>query len=159
MDKLSPEDAMDAWANKVKPSTVLGDETAEKPNFTVPPKAARPKGAQRTSNETLAASALEVLVGFNTAISMGLMAMMMPQSALGVSSYEPTFREQAYAALLTDPGLCNRILKMASTSGTMGLVLAYVGMGLTVAPTAMSEKNNMKAFLATRKKGKDGNTA
>lgn len=90
-------------------------------------------------NQALAASATEALCQINTLSAFGLMMFGMPLTAESITNAEQGFREQAYAALLTNPSLCQKILKAGTTSGTMALVMAYGMLGVAVGPVAYGE--------------------
>jgi hypothetical protein len=88
---------------------------------------------------TLAAQATAVLVQVNGMIALGCMGMSMFKTSHAIAEANPTFEEQAYQALLTDTELCRMILKSGAMSAKMSLGLAYVGMGMAVAPAAIME--------------------
>jgi hypothetical protein len=60
-------------------------------------------------------------------------------TASALAEREEAFREQAYAALVTDPALCRMILRAGTTSGKVSLIIAYAMLGAGVAPTAIME--------------------
>lgn len=149
------EENMDSWAsnlNAVKSDrepVSHGDPAFVPPvNSRTAPKVSIPK----TGNEKLAAAAVEVLAGLNTAVSMGLMVAMMSGTATAISAGDEMFRKQAYAALLTDPSLCERIIAMSTASGTMGLLMAYGVLFANAAPLAFAERNNMRDMFRNLKK-------
>lgn len=103
-------------------------------------------------NAVLAARATEVLSQLNMFISIGFAAMRMFGTAGEIRTADETFREQAYAALVTDEELCKYILRAGVKSAKMTLLMAYGGMAMAVAPTAMEE---IKAIRAERQALKD----
>ncbi len=97
-----------------------------------------------------AAQAVAVLEQLNGAMALGLSALSMFKTAGAIVEYNPTFRDSAYNALLVDPELCKMILKSGAVSGKMMLGLAYAGMGMAVAPTAVMEYRDKKAAREAR---------
>jgi hypothetical protein len=108
---------------------------------------------------TLAAQATGVLVQLNGMLAMGAMAMGMFGTASAISDANGTFEEQAYQALLTDPELCRLLLKGGVKSAKVSLGLAYVGMGVSVVPTAMMELKEKKAERDARKAQEEADAA
>lgn len=99
-------------------------------------------GTRTTStagNEKLAAMAVEVLCQGNAVIAFGLGMGSLFDTASALSDREDAFRTQAYEALKLDPALCKTILKGGASSGRVALILAYVMLGISVAPVAMKE--------------------
>ena len=91
------------------------------------------------TNAQLAAQASEALTQLNALVAMGLFLASMPDTASALSDREDTFKEQAYAALLTDPGLSRTILKAGTTGGKISLIIAYGMLGASVAPVGVME--------------------
>lgn len=114
-------------------------EDEPKPNST-PPKfrGAAPKMA-KIGNETLAAQATEVLLQLNGVIAIGAMTFGLSDTASAIVAREEGFKEQVYQALLPDPALCRRILKVQGTGGILSLIAAYLMLGVAVAPVAAEE--------------------
>lgn len=101
------------------------------------------------SNDKLAATAVDVLQQGNNFGAVVFMLFQMNRSASSLASREEAFRIQAYEALKSDPALCHTILKGGATSGKIMLLLAYVTLGLSVAPTAIEElKEKREARIA-----------
>jgi hypothetical protein len=94
---------------------------------------------------SLAAQATATLEQVNGLLALGVMALGFTQTAHAISAANPAFKEQAHAALLTDPELCRLILKTGGASSKMALGMAYVGMGMMVAPAAVIEYREKKA--------------
>lgn len=115
----------------------------------------RGQGAPRVTgaNANLAAQATEVLSQLNGFMALGTAAMKMFGTAGAISSYDETFKSQAYAALVTDPELCRFILKGGVKSAKLTLLMAYGGMAVAVAPTAINE---VKEIQAARREAKEG---
>lgn len=99
----------------------------------------------------LAAQATAVLVQLNGLMAAGSMAMGLFKTAHAIAESNDTFEQQAHAALITDPELCRLILKSGMKSAKLSLGLAYVGMGMTVVPTAIMEMRDKKAERDARK--------
>lgn len=97
------------------------------------------------TNATLAAQATEVLSQVNSFIALGAAAMKMFGTTGAIGAYDETFKAQAYAALVTDPALCQFILKGGAKSAKVTLLLAYGGMAVAVAPTAIEEIKGLQA--------------
>lgn len=108
-----------------------------------------PKVTGATAN--LAAQATEVLSQLNAMIAVGCMAVKMFGTARAIGDYDDTFKAQAHAALITDPELCKFILKGGVKSAKITLALAYGGMAMSVAPTAVSEVRLMRERRAAEK--------
>jgi hypothetical protein len=107
----------------------------------------------------LAGQATGVLVQLNGMLAMGAMALGMFGTASAISDANGTFEEQAYQALLTDPELCRLLLKGGVKSAKVSLGLAYVGMGVSVVPTAMMELKEKKAERDERKAQEEADAA
>lgn len=90
-------------------------------------------------NEALAAQATEALCQVNGLITLGVMATGLPATASAIQTADEGFREQAYAALLTDPALCQTILRAGTASGKVSLLIAYGMLAAAVTPVAMLE--------------------
>lgn len=99
-------------------------------------------------NQELAAAATESLCQVNALVTTGFLLAQMTATASAMAERDSAFREQAYGALLTDPALCQQILKAGETSAKLSLVLAYVGLGAAVAPYAIAEVKDKRAAKA-----------
>jgi hypothetical protein len=110
-----------------------------------------PKAKVSGAPANLAGQATGVLVQLNGMLAMGTMALGLFETSSAIAAANPTFEEQAYQALLTDPELCKLILKGGVKSAKVSLGLAYIGMGVSVAPTAAMELKTRKAERDTRK--------
>lgn len=99
----------------------------------------------------LANQATAVLVQVNGLLAMGCMATGLFKTASAIGQVNPTFEEQARAALMTDPDLCRLILKTGAKSAKFSLGLAYVGMGIAVGPVAAMELREKATARAERK--------
>lgn len=99
-------------------------------------------------NAELAAAATESLVQVNSLVGMGLMLAQMPATASAIAAREEAFRVQAYAALQTDPALCQQILRAGQASARMTLIIAYASMAGAVAPYAAMEIKAKRAAKA-----------
>lgn len=96
-----------------------------------------------TGNERLANQATEALVQLNRMTGLGLRLIGMPHTGEMIAFCEEGFREQAYAALLTDPALCKQLLSVGGFSGKTALIIAYGMMGAQMAPVANHEIRQM----------------
>jgi hypothetical protein len=97
------------------------------------------------SNKVLAGQAADALAQLNGVLAIGAMAVGFNRTAAALGQSNDGFREQAYEALVTDPALCRMILKGGATGGKMALMLAYVMLGVNVAPVAKMEYDAKKA--------------
>ena len=96
-------------------------------------------------DQSLAAQATGVLVQVNAMIAMGAAALGLFRTGGAIAEANNTFEAAAYQALLTDPELCKLILKSGAKSAKISLGLAYGGMAMAVAPTAVMELRERKA--------------
>lgn len=104
-------------------------------------------GASST-NERLATQAADVLCQVN---EMGAVALMLGRlfgTASALSGANDAFREQAFQALLLDPGLCRSILRGGAKSGKFALMGAYAMLLVGVAPVAIEEIKELRAANA-----------
>jgi hypothetical protein len=113
-----------------------------------------PRVTGRDAN--MAAQATGVLVQLNALLAMGVAALGLFGTAGAIASANETFEQQAHAALLTDPELCKLILKSGAKSSKVALGLAYGGMAMSVAPTAVNELRERKAAREAREDDGDG---
>lgn len=98
------------------------------------------------SNATLAATAADALCQWNGLLVVGCMVAGYHGTGSAIAERETAFREQAYAALVTDPALCRVILRAGTTSAKLSLLMAYGMLGIAVAPVAMTEFKEKKAI-------------
>lgn len=101
------------------------------------------------ANASLAAQATEVLSQVNGFLAIGLSALQLFGTAGAIAAHDEAFKAQANAALLTDPDLCRLILKGGVKSAKISLLMAYGGMAVAVAPTAVVEVKAMQAARQT----------
>lgn len=106
----------------------------------------------------LAAQATGVLVQLNGMMALGLMALGFNETAGAIAGANGTFEEQAYQALMTDSELCRLILKGGVKSAKVSLGLAYVGMGVSVVPTAAMEFREKKAERDAKREAEENDT-
>lgn len=102
-----------------------------------------PKITGSTAN--LAARATAVLTQLNGFIGIAAMSMGFFNTAKAMAEANPTFEQAAYDALVTDEELCKFILRGGVKSAKFALGVAYVGMGIAVAPVAVEEFKQKKA--------------
>lgn len=110
-------------------------------------------------DQSLAAQATGVLVQLNAMIAMGAAAIGLFRTAGNIASANEPFEAAAYQALLTDPELCRTILKSGAKSAKVSLALAYGGMAMSVAPTAVIELKERKAARDAAKEERDEDRA
>ena len=105
----------------------------------------RPIGTRTTigggpaRSERLARQATAVIVQLNGYTVLGVLAMGMTNTASALAERQPTFEDNVYNALVLDPALCAIILKAGVKSGKVMLLIAIIGQGLAVMPTAITE--------------------
>ena len=112
-------------------------------------------GTRVTGNDKLAAQATEALVQLNNLTGLGVRLLGLQTTAEMIVFCEDTFREQAYAALLTDPALCKQILSAGQVSAKFSLAIAYAMLGAQVAPLAIMELKQ-KRMAKEDENGSDG---
>ena len=97
------------------------------------------------ANGNLAGQAADVLAQVNDVIGLGLMMGGLTRTASALASRNDVFKEQAHAALSTDPGLCRMILRAGTSSAKLSLAISYVMLGAAVAPYAKMELDERRA--------------
>lgn len=111
-----------------------------------PAKGTRSQTPRVTGNaQNLAAQATGVLVQLNSMLALGAAAIGLFRTGSAIQAANEDFEVRAYQALLTDPEFCKSILKSGAKSSKVALGLAYGGMAMTVAPTAVMELRERKA--------------
>lgn len=111
-----------------------------------PVKGMRSQSPRVTGNaQNLASQATGVLVQLNSFMALGAAAIGLFGTAKAIQVANDDFESRAYQALLTDPEFCKSILKSGAKSSKVALALAYGGMAMTVAPTAVIELKERKA--------------
>jgi hypothetical protein len=101
------------------------------------------------TNASLAAQATEALVQINNMGAVFAMVLGYHETAGAISDKEEIFRQQTYSALLTDPSLCNVILRAGTNSAKLSLAISYGMFGAAIAPVAIMEfKEKRDAALA-----------
>jgi hypothetical protein len=93
----------------------------------------------------MAAQAAEVLTSINAALAVGLGGFGFIRSMTAIFERNEDFKKTAYSALVTDPNLCRQILAVGEKSAKMTLGLAYVSLGMGIAPTLAEEYRDKKA--------------
>lgn len=117
----------------------------------------RPHGSRKTAtssvtrmpaSESSARSAAGLLATLNNLIAVGITtAAGLPRTGAAITEGNAQFESMAYEALLADPALCKKILSVGASSGKGALALAYVTLGATIVPAAISEVKERKAEL------------
>lgn len=87
----------------------------------------------------IAAQAAKSLVGINSLIGYGALALGLPGTAKAILSAQEDFETQAYQALLTDPKFAAQLLNAGQVSAKAMLGMTYLTMGVGVVPVAMAE--------------------
>lgn len=147
---------MATWDQKLEENGVQRSDKFDAPEPSVKSSLPRVSTARKASdpksgNEKKAAQAVDILAGFNGTLCMGLAIIGMFGTASEIGDRNDAFREQATAALLTDPKLCDRIISMSGTSGMLGLLAAYSALGFGVLPTARDEVTQLKTRYQERR--------
>jgi len=111
-----------------------------------------PRGPRKSSgrgnmpaSESQARSAAAMLGQLNNLIGLSLFSFGFPLTAGEIAKGNDMFVEQAYAALLTDPALCRKILSAGAQSGKAALVMAYGTLALGIAPALVVELKERRA--------------
>ena len=99
------------------------------------------KTARVGSGTALAERAATVLITGNEMLSFAFTTLSLPETggALALGTAEPAFRAMVVDGLTMNPGLCRKILRGGSESGSMVLILAYAMLGMRVIPVATDE--------------------
>lgn len=100
------------------------------------------------ANGNLAGQAADVLAQVNDVIGLGFMVGGLPKSASALAARNEAFKEQAHAALSTDPGLCRMILRAGTSSAKLSLAIAYAMLGASVGPYVKMEIDERRAANA-----------
>jgi hypothetical protein len=110
-------------------------------------KTARKSSGPRVSGKSaeLAAQATQSLSAINGIIAMVIGAMGFTDTMKAVFEVNEDFEKTAYKALSTDPKMCAQILRVGEASARFGLGVAYLGMGMGIAPTLADEYKRKKA--------------
>lgn len=96
------------------------------------------------SNATLAEQATEALWQINGMAAFLAMLSGFQMTGAAIQEREEAFRQQCYAALLTDPNMCRTILKAGTNSSKVALVACYGMFAAGVVPTLMMEMRMRK---------------
>lgn len=166
-DAEAPDDSSPATSDVEFPCRVCNKEAGpysgrgRKPTLCPEHKAA--KGTPRQSRVTgapasLAAQAAGVLEQLNGIIAVGCMAFGMNETAHAIASGNEQFKEQAYAALVTDQELCKLILKGGVKSAKISLGLAYASFAMGVGPVAVNELRAKKEARIAAREGLESDT-
>lgn len=116
----------------------------------VKPSATRSVKDGKSPNHGKASQAVDVLAGLNGGLSVLLMGMTMFGTASALEERDSAFREMAYKALIVDPKLCDRIIRMGGSSGMLGLIAAYGMLGMAVYPVAKDEAVRVRGFVSAK---------
>jgi len=146
-DATPPDDIAPPTADVEFPCRVCNKEAGpwggrgRKPTLCAEHKKGSRKGPAKVtgSASSLAAQAANVLEQVNGIVAIAAMATGFAGTASAIAAANGEFREQAYMALTTDPELCRLILKVGAKSSKMSLGMAYLGLGMAVAPVAVME--------------------
>lgn len=112
-----------------------------------PPRASAGTRTPRVSGNAsnIAAQAAKTLVGINNMIAVGALALGLKETYQQIIAVQASFEDQAYQALLMDPKFAASLLSAGQVSGKAMLGMAYVSMGVGIAPVAMAELKAKKA--------------
>jgi hypothetical protein len=91
------------------------------------------------------------LIQVNGLACVSLMLVQFHATASAIAEREDAFREQVYAALVTDPALCRTILRAGTTSGKISLLIAYAMLGASVYPVARAEYNDKREMARAKR--------
>ena len=110
----------------------------------------KPKSGSRTPRvngnaSNTAAQAAKVLVGINNMMAMVAVAVGFRQTGMQIMAVQEDFEGQAYQALLADPKFAASLLSAGQVSGKAMLGMAYLTMGVGLAPVVAEEMRIMKA--------------
>lgn len=86
-----------------------------------------------------AAQAAKVLANINTFFALGFGGLGFIQTMGVTMEKNEDFERAAYAALVTDPKMCQKILNVGEISAGFTLGLAYVSFGMGIAPVFTAE--------------------
>lgn len=104
--------------------------------------------ARMPASDAMAEQAASMLGLANRLLGMGLLTLGFPVTATAIGDNNGQFEIMAKQALLTDPKLCKKILSAGGTSASVGLALAYAGLGASVGPALMGEVREKRAAKA-----------
>lgn len=156
--EVIPQDEAPSYQYELMCQTCGADITdlysgrGRKPKYCKVHQANKPRTASRVprgQNESLAASAADVLNGYNSIVTLGALAVGLPETASAMSSRQEPFRDQAFEALKQDPQLCKSIIGVGKGSALVGLIIAYAMLGAGVIPTAVAEVKDKRRAAET----------
>jgi hypothetical protein len=96
-------------------------------------------------NNALAAQAADALVQINSLVAFGATVMQYEETGQTLRDAQDEFRNRAHAALVTDPKLCQAILRGGPMSARAALILSYGMLATVVAPIAVQEYRDKRA--------------
>lgn len=99
----------------------------------------RISGVSRSSNTAQAVAAAQMLARINGLVGISLNMFGMPMTAAMLADANKNFEAMATEALMSDPALCKKILSAGQSSGKAGLTMAYIVMGVSIAPGITAE--------------------
>ena len=128
------------------PCTVCGKESGpysgrgRKPTKCSEHKVAKGGRAKTTGkNATLAAQATDTLAQCNELVAFVALVARYENTSEQIKLANTVFRESAYSALLTDPDLCQTIIRTGGITGKGALIISYAMLASAVVPTAIVE--------------------
>jgi hypothetical protein len=118
-----------------------------KPKFCPDHKKSAPTKAAASTpkNNALAAQAADALVQINSLVAFGATVMQYEETGETLRNAQDEFRNRAHAALITDPKLCQAILRGGPMSARAALILSYGMMATIVGPIAVQEFRDKRA--------------
>jgi len=120
-----------------------------------PTPTSRSGGGVRISGnaQTLAAQAAKTLANVNSMIAMGLGGFGFFRSMQALMEQNESFEQAAYAALLTDTKMCQTIVSVGTVSAKASLGMAYLSLGMGLAPVIAEEIREKKERAALAEQG------
>lgn len=146
------------------PCRVCGQEAGpyggrgRKPTLCSEHKAAKsgsPRSKTVGKNAALAGQAADTLVQYNGLVALVATLARYPMTGEAIRTSHETFREEAYQALLTDPALCQSIVRTGGLSGRAALIVSYGMLVSVVAPITAMEHRQHKAEKQERLDAED----
>lgn len=130
------------------PYSGRGRKPTRCPEHKKTPSGAKPKTTGK--NAALAGQAADTLAQYNDLVAFVATMAKYENTGEALSNANETFREKAYAALLTDPDLAASIVRSGGISGKAALIISYAMLAGAVAPVAMMEARVHKAERIAR---------
>ncbi len=104
-----------------------------------------PRVRSGSASEGKARDAARALVAINSLVGTGLFMFGYEDTSREIADRQEMFEQQAFEALLTDPALCEMILRAGVASGRASLIVAYGMLAAGVIPAAMVEAREKRS--------------